>query len=394
MSAETTQQSILRLIEPVYTRFTVGMLVSSHYYVCDDTKIDAFSDALAKNDNAFVCAVVDTSMNVHGVIIRKDLFDVLGRRFGRELYYNKSVRDMIQNAKSFYYNMHIFQCAKIIEKDILSGLQDYYVLVDDNGCYRGIFSTKDMLIFLSRLTQMDIEQAKHIISRIIKQEYAVKTKRLHIAIRCDAAKDIGGDSYYVISSKRKNQHIVAVCDASGKGIAASIITTLISGMISSYNFDNNSIEGFLVHLNNFIYATFEGDKFVTACFMILDEDNEAVNMYDFGHSMTYLLRNNTMFKLSSKEVTVPMGVKKMTEVNSGKLKLETGDTIITFTDGFIEQRNTESEEYSMQRCINVCSANNSDDVAKTVNSVFNDINFFKGTYPQQDDMTLSCIRFE
>ncbi|MCX8122864.1 MAG: SpoIIE family protein phosphatase [Spirochaetes bacterium] len=394
MPVSTVESIIYRLHEPLPMRFTAGMLVSSMYYVFSDTKIDALSEALAKNEDIFACAVVDRSMKVHGVIVRKDLFDILGRRFGRELYYNKTALDMIQRVQSFPYNIHVFECAKIIERDLLTGVQDYYVLLDDNGCYSGIFSTKDMLIFLSRLTRIDIDQAKRIISRIIKKEYIIKTKRLHIAVRTEMVQDIGGDSYYVLSSKSKNQHVIAVCDVSGKGIAASMITTLISGMISSYDFEKNSIEYFLIQLNNFIYTTFEGERFVTACFMLIDEDSGMLNMYDFGHSMTYLLRNNNMFKLSLKEINIPLGIQKMHSVNGGRAKIEPGDTIIAFTDGIIEQRNIEGKEYGVQRLNKLIIDNNTFDPMNTINAAFDTIKNYKGRYPQQDDMTLLCIRYE
>lgn len=394
MPTLTTENIIHRLHKPISTRFTAGMLVSSRYYVFADTKIDALSEALAKNEDIFACAVVDKAMKVYGIIVRKDLFDILGRRFGRELYYNKTACDMIQRVQSFPYTVHVFECAKIIEKDLLAGAQDYYVLLDDNGRYSGIFSTKDMLIFLSRLTRIDIEQAKRVISRIIKKEHVIKTKRLHIAIRTEMVQDIGGDSYYVVSSKNKNQHIIAICDVSGKGIAASMITTLISGMITSYDFENNTIENFLIQLNNFIFTTFEGERFVTACFMLIDEDEGMLNMFDFGHSMTYLLRNNNMFKLSLKEINIPMGIQKLHAVNSGKTKIERGDTIITFTDGIIELRNNEGKEYGIQRLNKLIIDNNSFDSMKIVDVAFSTIKIYKGTYPQQDDMTLMCIRFE
>lgn len=394
MLSLATENTIHRLQEPICTRFTTGMLVSSMYYVYDNTKIDTIAEALVRYENVYAVAVVDKSLKVQGVIIRKDLFDILGRRFGRELYYNKKVCDMMQKVKSFNYTMHIFECAKIIEKDILTGVQDYYVLVDDGGCYRGIFTTKDMLIFLSRLTQLDIEQSKRIIGRIIKKEYAMKTKRLNIAIRSEMVQDIGGDSYYVIPSKSKNQVVIGTCDVSGKGIAAAMITTLISGMITSWDFDNNPLEKFLIQLNNFIYTTFEGERFVTCCFMLIEEDSGLLHMYDFGHSMTYLLRNNNMFKLSLKEINLPMGIQKISAINSGKTKMETDDSIITFTDGLIEQRNAECNEYGIQRLMKVVNDNYSYDDMKIIETMLNSVNNFRGTYPQQDDITILFTRFE
>lgn len=387
------QKIIHHLEEPACTRFTVGMLISSGYYVYSDILIDELVDELVNNENVFALAVVDRNYQVYGVIVRKDLFDILGRRFGRELYYKKNVTEVMNQVKILNFNMHIFECSKVIEKDILKGAQEYYALVDENNCYKGIFSTKDMLIFLSRLTQLDIEQAKRVINRIISNEYLVHTKCFTIAVKNMMVQDIGGDFYCVIPLKNKNQHIVIVGDVSGKGIAASMITTLIHGMITTYDFDKLSIEYFIKHLNNYIFSTFEGEKFVTTCFIVIDEDNSMLTMYDFGHSLTYLCRGGNMFKLSLKEINMPMGIKKIDDINSGVFKLEKGDTVTVLTDGCIEQRNSDCEDYGIKRFNKVFINNYNSNPMKIINTIMFDIQSFHGSYPQQDDMTIACIAY-
>ncbi|HXK65318.1 MAG TPA: SpoIIE family protein phosphatase [Spirochaetota bacterium] len=396
-STLVSKRVINRLFEPACARFTVGMLISSVYYVYLDTTIEKIVDELSNNDKIFALAVVDKSMQVSGIIIRKDLFDILGRRFGRELYYNKTAADMLQKVQLFDYTMHIFECSKLIEKDLLTGVQDYYALVDENGCYKGLFSTKDMLIFLSRLTQIDIEQAKRVINRMIKKQYELKTKRLTVSIRNELVQDIGGDSYFIIPSKKENQLIVAICDVAGKGVAASMITTLINGMVTTYDFNSSDIDTFLVHLNNYIFSTFEGEKFVTACFMVFNEDNGILTLYDFGHSMTYLYRGNNVYKLALKEIkdcNMPLGIQKITAMHSGKINLESGDTIITITDGCVEQRDVNCKEYGIQRFNKVFVSSYSDDLAKTLHAIMTDIQNFRTPYPQLDDITIACVRYE
>lgn len=388
-------QPIVHKIEELScTQFTIGMLISSNYYVFTDTKVGILADELSRNDKIYAVAVVDKNKKSYGVIIRKDLFDILGTRFGRELNYNKTADEVMQKVKQFNYNMHIFECAKAIEKDLLTGVQDHYLLEDENDCFKGIFSTRDMLIFLSKLNQQDIEQAKRIIERILKKDYYVRTKRLTIGIKNVMAQGVGGDFYMVIPFKKSNQHIIVVCDVSGKGIAASMITTLLNGMMSIYDFETHDLETFLIHLNNYIFTNFEGEKFVTSAFMHVDEDKELLTLYDFGHSLTYLYRNDTIFKLSLKEINFPMGIQKINTLNFGKTKLNSGDTILTITDGCIEQRNKECAAYGVQGITQFMKENYNGDVQKFLDLMVFDINNFRDTYPQQDDMTIACIKYE
>ncbi|MEW6528228.1 MAG: hypothetical protein AB1444_16365 [Spirochaetota bacterium] len=90
MPTLTIERTIYRLEKPLCSRFLAADLVSSLYYVYSDTRIDIIAEEFIKNENIFVCAVVNSEMKVCGVLVRKELFEILGRRFGRELYYNKT----------------------------------------------------------------------------------------------------------------------------------------------------------------------------------------------------------------------------------------------------------------------------------------------------------------
>jgi len=52
------------------------MLISSDYYVFNDTKVGILADELSRNDKIYAVAVVDKNKKSYGVIIRKDLFDI------------------------------------------------------------------------------------------------------------------------------------------------------------------------------------------------------------------------------------------------------------------------------------------------------------------------------
>lgn len=128
--------------------------------------------------------------------------------------------------------------------------------------------------------------------------------------------------------------------------------------------------------------------------MHVDEDKELLTLYDFGHSLTYLYRNDTIFKLSLKEINFPMGIQKINTLKFGKTKLNSGDAIITITDGCIEQRNKECAAYGIQGITQFMKENYNGDVQKFLDLMVFDINNFRDTYPQQDDMTIACIKYE
>lgn len=101
-----------------------------------------------------------------------------------------------------------------------------------------------------------------------------------------------------------------------------------------------------------------------------------------------------MFKLSLKDMNIPMGIQKLNTASSGKIKLEQGDVILAFTDGIIEQRNNDCKEFGFKRLSKLIQEIIHHDSNKIVETIFENVMNYKGTYPQQDDMTVVCFKYE
>ena len=83
--------------------------------------------------------------------------------------------------------------------------------------------------------------------------------------------------------------LVAICDVSGKGIAASLITAVLGGFFDGYT-TSNTMKSFVRRLNRYLYDTFRLEYFITGIIIELDEDTGEATVCDMGHSYMLIMQ--------------------------------------------------------------------------------------------------------
>ena len=101
--------------------------------------------------------------------------------------------------------------------------------------------TKDMLVFLAEITRRDIALSRKIQTRIVKEEDELNETNFSLSASSIMAKGIGGD-FYSYKKISDSQYLIALCDVSGKGMAASLLSSLLSGFLNTYPIGND-LEG-------------------------------------------------------------------------------------------------------------------------------------------------------
>ena len=69
------------------------------------------------------------------------------------------------------------------------------------------------------------------------------------------AKGVGGD-FYMLKEVRNRVWFGGLCDVSGKGMAASLLTSVLSGFINNYDYRKRLVN-FAEDLNGHLYSNSE-----------------------------------------------------------------------------------------------------------------------------------------
>ncbi|MDC7235614.1 MAG: PP2C family protein-serine/threonine phosphatase [Spirochaetales bacterium] len=215
-------------------------------------------------------------------------------------------------------------------------------------------------------------------------------------LRCRAssftpAQGVGGD-FYLSRKITENDWVIMLCDVSGKGVAASIVTAMLYGITRTYDF-KKGLKAFVKDLNALIFETFGGDRFLTGIFMLFNEETGKMIILDMGHSYLSLIREGRLVKISSDVDNLPIGISEDLTPRAGVMTLEYGDIIMTVTDGLVEQKNGKGEFYEMERMQHIVKVNSDCALEDIRDTVLADFEHFREETPYHDDMTFLLIRY-
>lgn len=299
-------------------------------------------------------------------------------------------------------------CTPMIRKGELIGVIQVINKINDER-----FSDQDISFFTALATQcaiaiennrlveveLEAEQlntelntARKIQQKILPKELPA-IKNGEILFSLTPAKHLGGDYYNVI---RVNDHqcLILIADVSGKSVSAALIVASVYSFITTYLILNESsfdIKNFVESLNTFLASSTTQDKFVTAWFGLLDENENKLYSISAGHDPTYFYAEGKPHLRKIETGGLLLGMMNMpytTEVFDLKKK----DTFIFYTDGITEAMDVKNVEYGDKRFQNIIEKHLDKPIDEIVKLILDDITLHRGKASQSDDITMGILR--
>jgi sigma-B regulation protein RsbU (phosphoserine phosphatase) len=218
-----------------------------------------------------------------------------------------------------------------------------------------------------------------------------KLPSLEISSGYLAAKEVGGDFYDTFLTK--DYLALTIADAAGKGIGACLYSLGCKSMIRSFSLEASSPSEVLYKTNNlFCLDTKDSGVFVTAFLGFFDEHSKLFYYSNAGH-YPVLLRKKTGEILDLTTKGMALGVEQGTLYETKSVILSSGDLLVFYTDGVIEEKNQEEKIFGVQRLKEFLQHMTGDRSAKfMVDKLFEEVRHFSyGIFPY-DDMTLMVIK--
>lgn len=376
---------------PPRTRSTgVGAIASGRYFVHESCLIEDLVAELNNHEALLAVGMVDDEGKLLGIIIRRELFNLLGRSYGGDFAHNRTVAKVARDVKRFRPDTDIFSVSESIAEEIRDTTIRHFLLEYPEGSFAGTFSTRDVLLHLSDITQKDLGTAMMIQHRIVPEKGSLEGRRLEAAASVQMAKGVGGD-FYAMKRYADGKFFLCIADVSGKGMGASLITSIMGGLVHSYDF-TAGFPPFIVKLNEYIHKTFDCEKYLTAIFVDIDESDGAMTIWDMGHSHLYVFRGGSLMTLRTAETGLPVGILPAIEPEGLTVRLRPGDILLLFTDGVVEQCNHDREEYGLSKISAILRSNHDAPLGDIRDMLSADINEFRGSETQHDDISFLLAR--
>jgi sigma-B regulation protein RsbU (phosphoserine phosphatase) len=213
-----------------------------------------------------------------------------------------------------------------------------------------------------------------------------------IATYWRAARQVGGDFYDFIPL-RDGQWGLAIADVADKGIPAALFMAMCRTLLRASAINRVSPAATLQRLNELLFNDSRSDLFVTAFYAVWNPETGEFTYASAGHNPPILLRaDGSITDLSSKGIA--LSVVPDARIAEHKIVMQSGDTLVAYTDGVTEAMQQDFTEWSVERFKEAILQYRGRSASDIVNGVLAALDTFVAGAPQSDDLTLWVLKRE
>ena len=191
-----------------------------------------------------------------------------------------------------------------------------------------------------------------------------------------------GDFYFV--HREEDRLSFALGDVAGKGIKAAIFMAMIQEELERTSCDDPSAN--MMRLHTFLRPVIPRNKFATAVVGHVDQSG-VVRLANGGHCPPMIVRADG--RIEEIPSTGPvLGVLSSSQWRTFETTLRRGESLVLYSDGAIEARSQDGEEFGVRRLAAALNGATSQEIAERVLAA---VNHHSGG-ERSDDLTLLVIR--
>jgi len=184
-----------------------------------------------------------------------------------------------------------------------------------------------------------------------------------LAALCQPADRVGGDYYDFIPTNHNqsqpssggsagNRWGLVIGDVMGKGVPAGLIMTMTRGMLRGEVLNDHSPSRILQQLNRVMYADLENShRFVTLFYSEYDPQTRILSYSNAAHNPPLLWQAQTLDVKRLDTLGMLIGLDVDSQYEDAQIQLESGDTIIYYTDGFTDAANQSGDRFDEENLI-------------------------------------------
>jgi serine phosphatase RsbU (regulator of sigma subunit) len=281
---------------------------------------------------------------------------------------------------------------KEVEKSILA-------VSEGDFSHRSDIKTKDEIETLGNVLNESLEGMKELeVAKVIQEsllpENTITHKKFKVHAKTITMKGVGGD-YYDFFEIDDTKLGIIVGDVSGHGIQAGLIMAMAKTSVL-INSPSQLSQSDLINAINKVFMHLKKEnltKMMTIFYGILNSDSGEVSALNAGQCFPVLVLKNGQKAIPQEIFSgMPLGIVKNTTYKTQNIKLNAGDVLVIFSDGFIEAKNEQGEFYTAERFYSLLEKSWNSDLELFSEAVFGE--YHNWIADSEDDVTLVLIKYE
>jgi phosphoserine phosphatase RsbU/P len=238
--------------------------------------------------------------------------------------------------------------------------------------------------------EQDLERAAQVQRQLLPAEH-VRIEGWEISYCYQALGPVGGD-YCDIMKRGADQRdlLVAVGDASGKGIAASLLMAQLHVIVRDLGSANLPVQELVEHANRILCKHAEGVSYATlVCIQATSEGT--VEICNAGHCPPLLVGQAGITQIESGGL--PLGLFPDKRWTATRKRMAKGESLFLYTDGLTEARDGRDGEYGVERLLRTVQEGSALPPQTLIETCKQSVAAFQEGVPSSDDVTVMAMRY-
>lgn len=242
-------------------------------------------------------------------------------------------------------------------------------------------------------TRRELELAADLQNMLVPADWP-KDRDVDVAAFYKPHLEVGGD-YYDVFSVDEDRLVFCMADVSGKGIAAAfLMSNFQANLRAIFQYEPGDLAKVVTRLNNRVMDNAKGEKYITLFAAVYNRRTQTLQYINCGHNPPVLMSADG----STEQLELGccgLGMfRDIPSIESGTVEIRPGATLLCYTDGLVEQENSDDVPFGMQRMEEVVRERRGMPVAAVQEALIEAVRTFKGEEPSFDDTALMVVRFK
>lgn len=241
-----------------------------------------------------------------------------------------------------------------------------------------------------------LDLAMQVQQSLLPQE-APQIEGLDIAGRSIYCDETGGDYYDFLEFSELDGRIgVVVGDVAGHGIASALIMATVRSLLRSRVTQPGTLAEVITDVNRLLCLdTSQTATFMTLFFMLADRAEGKINWVRAGHDPAIIYDTEADSFSELRGSGIALGIDETLVFHEYEyVGWDDGQIIVIGTDGIWEAENDQVEMFGKERLRELIRVRQNASAREILQTITDALTEFRGTAPQQDDITLVVVKTE
>ena len=216
-----------------------------------------------------------------------------------------------------------------------------------------------------------------------------KIDNFHIHAFNNPTQRVGGD-FYDFQQVNAQQWMGVLADASGKGMAAALLSSMVLGALSMEFRSGAEPQQALRRVNRLLCDKSLPTQFVTLFLFLLSPDG-AGTFISAGHTPVFLYRAATSKIEDLVSDAYMLGMFDFATYRPRKFHLSEGDVLVVYSDGLIKAENAHGELFGEERVLEIIHRDAPAGSQGVERGLLQGVEEFTAGMPQPDDITFVVV---